>query len=144
MHLHPAVAEYIDQFEQAAKQSGQYRKSIGKYERLFLQEVWGPAFQYRFDGLHAEYPFKDFKGGERFVNFVYVRNGIRLVRDRRFYDACQGHFAGRFRRSFDAAERSNPCGLACAAIFRQSGGAPGYGLSAANYAIDRALVDDRA
>lgn len=79
MQLHPAVAEYIDRFEQASKQSGQYRKSIGKYERLFLQEVWGPAFQYRFDGLHAEYPFKDFKGGERFVDFVYVRNGIRLV-----------------------------------------------------------------
>lgn len=78
MH-HPAVERFIQAFEEEAARNGQYRKHLGKYERKFLEEVWGPAFQYKFDGLRPEYPFKDFKGGDRFADFVYTKGGIRLV-----------------------------------------------------------------
>lgn len=32
---------------------------------------------YRFDGLTAEYPFKDARGGHRYVDFTYQRGGTR-------------------------------------------------------------------
>ncbi|XEC95595.1 hypothetical protein AB6A23_03210 [Paenibacillus tarimensis] len=52
---------------------------LGKAELIFLEEVWGPAFNYDYNGLKAEYPFRDLKGGQRFADFVYVRNGVRLM-----------------------------------------------------------------
>jgi len=60
-------------------QNGSYRNKLGKYELLFLDQVWGPAFQYNCDGLHAEYPFLDYKGGHRFADFVNIKNDMRLV-----------------------------------------------------------------
>jgi very-short-patch-repair endonuclease len=77
--MHPAMDKFIEEFEAQALRSGQYRKTLGKNERIFLQNVWGPAFQYNFNGLKPEYPFKDFKGGDRFVDFVYTAGGIRLI-----------------------------------------------------------------
>jgi very-short-patch-repair endonuclease/predicted transcriptional regulator len=59
--------------------NGSYRSQLGRSELRFLENVWGPAFQYHYDGLKTEYPFKDVKGGQRFADFVYVRHGIRLV-----------------------------------------------------------------
>lgn len=77
--MHPAVLQFIDQLEEEARRQGQYRSKLGKYERKFLNEVWGPMFQYNFVGLKAEYPLKDFKGGDRFVDFAYIKGGIRLI-----------------------------------------------------------------
>jgi very-short-patch-repair endonuclease len=77
--LHPAMEKFIEEFEAQAVRSGQYRKTLGKYERIFLQEVWGPAFQYNFNALKPEYPFKDFKGGDRFADFIYTAGGIKLI-----------------------------------------------------------------
>jgi very-short-patch-repair endonuclease len=77
--MHPKVAEFIDDFERHAHETGQYRKSLGKNERIFLEQVWGPAFHYQFNGLRAEYPLKDFKGGDRFADFVYTNGGMRLL-----------------------------------------------------------------
>lgn len=77
--MHPEVTKFIKAFEEKALRIGQYRKTLGKYEIFFLQYVWGPVFQYNFDGLSAEYPLKDFKGGDRFIDFVYTRGGIRLI-----------------------------------------------------------------
>lgn len=77
--MHPELTRFIERFHKETQRTGQYRKSIGKYERIFLEKVWGPAFQHNFDGLHAEYPFKDFKGGDRFIDFVYIKGGIRLL-----------------------------------------------------------------
>jgi hypothetical protein len=77
--MHPEVERYIAIFEQEAIRKGHYRKQIGKYEQLFLEGVWGPAFQFDFTGLRAEYPLKDFKGGDRFVDFVYIQEGMRFI-----------------------------------------------------------------
>lgn len=77
--MHPNVTQYIDQYEREAVFSGTYRSRLGPSETAFLDQVWGPAFHYDFLGLKAEYPFKDFKGGQRFADFVYLRNGMKLV-----------------------------------------------------------------
>lgn len=79
MNLHPNLTAFIEQFEREAISKGLYRQKLGKSEITFLEQVWGPAFQYKYDGLKAEYPFKDFKGGQRFIDFVYVKNGMRLL-----------------------------------------------------------------
>jgi hypothetical protein len=78
MH-HPNLRLFIEQFEREAANKGLYRNKLGEAELLFLQEVWGPAFQYNYEGLRAEYPLKDFKGGQRFADFVYIHNGIKLL-----------------------------------------------------------------
>lgn len=77
--MHPNLHQFLERFEREAAQKGHYRSKIGKAEYTFLNEVWGPAFQYIFDGLKAEYPLKDYKGGQRFADFVYIRNGIKLL-----------------------------------------------------------------
>ena len=77
--MHHQLQAFIEQFEREALLNGSYRRKLGKAEISFLEKVWGPAFQYNFEGLKAEYPFKDAKGGQRFADFVYVRNGIRLL-----------------------------------------------------------------
>jgi hypothetical protein len=76
--MHEAVRRFAEEHEQKAKAQGNYRSQLGALELAFLEGVWGPAFLYNFDGLYAEYPFKDFKSGERFVDFVYIKNGIKL------------------------------------------------------------------
>ncbi|WP_127583413.1 DUF559 domain-containing protein [Paenibacillus koleovorans] len=76
---HPNLTQFIEEFEREARMKGHYRATLGEMELAFLNQVWGPEFQYNFSGLHAEYPFKDYKGGQRFADFVYVRSGIRLL-----------------------------------------------------------------
>ncbi|KQX56788.1 DUF559 domain-containing protein [Paenibacillus sp. Root444D2] len=49
----------------------------GHAEKLFLEQVWWPAVG-RFDFLHAEYPISDFKDGDRYLDFAYIR-GNHLV-----------------------------------------------------------------
>lgn len=44
----------------------------GHAEKLFLEQVWWPAVG-RFDFLHAEYPISDFKDGDRYLDFAYIR-----------------------------------------------------------------------
>ncbi|GLX67622.1 DUF559 domain-containing protein [Paenibacillus glycanilyticus] len=73
------LVRYIESFEHEAAVNGHYRGKLGKMELMFLEQVWGPAFQFQYEGLKAEHPFRDFKGGQRFVDFVYVRNGVRLA-----------------------------------------------------------------
>lgn len=77
MHLN--LVRFIEEFEREAALKGLYRKQLGHSELIFLKEVWGPAFHYNYDGLKAEYPLKDFKGGQRFADFVYIRNGVKLL-----------------------------------------------------------------
>lgn len=77
--MHPNVKQFIDLFEREALLTGSYRSKLGTAETIFLDQVWGPAFHYDFYGLKAEHPFKDFKGGQRFADFVYVRSGMKLI-----------------------------------------------------------------
>ena len=34
---------------------------------------------YNFDGLKPEYPFLDFEGGQRFVDFYYSKGPVKLI-----------------------------------------------------------------
>lgn len=77
--MRPEVAEFIERFELRARQSGQHRSKVGKSEIAFLENVWGPAFNYDFSGLEPEYLLKDFANGNRYADFVYIKNGIRLL-----------------------------------------------------------------
>lgn len=73
------IAEFIERFEMKASQMGRHRNKIGKSEIAFLEQVWGPAFNYDFTGLEPEYLLKDFANGNRYADFVYIKSGIRLL-----------------------------------------------------------------
>lgn len=75
MELHLAVREFIRRAELEAAKRGSFRKELGHSEIWF----WGPCMKYNFEGLTAEYPLKDFKGGLRFIDFMYVMGLIRLL-----------------------------------------------------------------
>lgn len=77
--MHPSIESYIARFEAEALRKGSYRSRIGHNERAFLEQVWGPEFDYKFDGLTAEYPLKDYRGGDRFADFAYVRGSFKLL-----------------------------------------------------------------
>ncbi len=79
MMNHPEVNKFANEYVRSAEQKGWYRKELGHAELRFLDNVLGPLLHYQFDGLFPEYPFKDFKGGDRFIDFVYTKGGIRLV-----------------------------------------------------------------
>ncbi|MDF2607065.1 MAG: hypothetical protein K0S34_1260 [Bacillales bacterium] len=46
-------------------------------EMLFLKQVWWPLF-YQFKYLHPEYEVDDFRDGKRYLDFAYIRPGIRI------------------------------------------------------------------
>ncbi|WP_404348618.1 DNA-binding response regulator [Sutcliffiella horikoshii] len=46
-------------------------------EMLFLKQVWWPLF-YQFKYLHPEYEINDYKDGKRYLDFAYIRPGIRI------------------------------------------------------------------
>ncbi|WP_052486899.1 hypothetical protein [Gordoniibacillus kamchatkensis] len=47
-------------------------------EREMLRHVWWPAFGH-FDCLHPEYEVTDFGEGARFIDFAYIRSGIKVA-----------------------------------------------------------------
>ncbi|MFS1511222.1 DNA-binding response regulator [Chengkuizengella sp. SCS-71B] len=47
-------------------------------EILFLQKVWWPAFN-DFKYLHPEYQVSDFKDGNRYIDFAYIRSNMLLA-----------------------------------------------------------------
>ncbi|MCH1627164.1 DNA-binding response regulator [Fredinandcohnia quinoae] len=46
-------------------------------EMLFLKQVWWPLFHH-FKYLHPEFEVDDFKDGKRYLDFAYIRPGIRI------------------------------------------------------------------
>jgi len=46
-------------------------------EKLFLENVWWPLF-HNFQYLHPEYEIRDFKDGQRYLDFAYLRPMIKL------------------------------------------------------------------
>lgn len=74
-----AVESYVRRLEEEAIRKGSYRNKLGPNEIAFLEQVWGPEFDYKFEGLQAEYPMKDYKGGDRFADFTYIRGTLRLL-----------------------------------------------------------------
>ena len=49
----------------------------GQAEMMFLKQVWWPVFHH-FDNLHPEYEVNDFKDGNRYLDFAYIRPAIRI------------------------------------------------------------------
>lgn len=50
----------------------------GYAEKLFLEQVWWPAFGH-FENLHPEYEISDFRDGIRFLDFAYLRDPLHLA-----------------------------------------------------------------
>lgn len=46
-------------------------------EILFLKQIWWPLFRH-FQYLHPEYEVDDFKDGKKYLDFAYIRPGIRI------------------------------------------------------------------
>lgn len=54
------------------------REGHGHAEKAFVEKVWWPAFG-QFRQLHPEYEVTDFKDGYRYLDFAYLRSGLRLA-----------------------------------------------------------------
>jgi hypothetical protein len=76
----------------------------GHAEILFLKQVWWPLF-YHFQFLHPEYEVDDFKDGKRYLDFAYIRPGIRICIE---IDGYGPHLKSLSRWQFsDSLERQN-------------------------------------
>lgn len=95
---HPEITTFVARYKQAAMKKGSYRAELGYAEIRFLEKVLGPLLHYRFDGLEPEFPFIDAKSGDRFIDFVYVRGGLRLVME---VDGYRTHARNISRGDFD-------------------------------------------
>lgn len=73
-------------------------------EKIFLRKVWWPLF-YQFHWLHPEYEVSDFKDGTRYLDFAYIRPGIRICFE---IDGYGPHLKKISRWQFsDSLERQN-------------------------------------
>ncbi|WP_199615468.1 DUF559 domain-containing protein [Paenibacillus alkalitolerans] len=77
--MHLAVARFIEKVEADARSIGKKRFKINHIEIAFLEEVFGPEFNYDFEGLEPQFPFKDYKDGNRFVDFIYRKGVIKII-----------------------------------------------------------------
>jgi len=66
-HLQARAGERLRRLQEGHKQA----------EMLFLKQVWWPLF-YQFKYLHPEYEIDDYKDGKRYLDFAYIRPGIRI------------------------------------------------------------------
>ncbi|WP_274365138.1 hypothetical protein [Paenibacillus thermotolerans] len=48
-------------------------------EVMFLSEVFGPEMNYDFSGLEPQFPFKDYRDGNRFADFLYCKGPIKII-----------------------------------------------------------------
>ena len=80
------------------------REGHGHAEREFLKFVWWPAFgNLRY--LHPEYEVVDFDGRRRYLDFAYIRGGLRLAVE---IDGYGPHLAYIGRRQYiDQLRRQN-------------------------------------
>lgn len=54
------------------------KEDHGHAERLFLKQVWWRALG-EFLYLHPEFEVTDFRDGTRFIDFAYIRQGLKLA-----------------------------------------------------------------
>lgn len=80
MEFEEAYAELFDMHVTKRKGEGARRlqEGHGYAEKMFLENVWWPAFQH-FHDLYPEYEVSDFKDGTRYLDFAYLRSGVRLA-----------------------------------------------------------------
>jgi very-short-patch-repair endonuclease len=53
------------------------REGHGHAEKLFLEQVWYPAFRH-FEHLHPEYEVSDYRDGTRYLDFAYIAHPLYL------------------------------------------------------------------
>jgi hypothetical protein len=93
-HLQARTGERLRRLQEGHKQA----------EMLFLKQVWWPLF-YQFKYLHPEYEVDDFKDGKRYLDFAYIRPGIRICLE---VDGYGPHLKNISRWQFsDNLERQN-------------------------------------
>ncbi|KRE32304.1 hypothetical protein [Paenibacillus sp. Soil724D2] len=80
MNFELAYSEFI-RHHVKSRQSDARRhltEGLGHAEKLFLQQVWWPAFS-NFDNLVPEYEIQDFRDGTRFLDFAFTREHVKLA-----------------------------------------------------------------
>jgi hypothetical protein len=90
--------------ERQGENKRRLEQGIGHAEKLFLEAVWYPAF-HEMDGLYPEYEIADFRDGVRFLDFAYLKAGLRLAIE---IDGYRAHSADLSRWQFsDSLMRQN-------------------------------------
>src|SRR5690606_4540425 len=79
----PIRQEYEDWIQQHQRTGGperrrRLRNGLGHAELSFLGQVWLPAVG-RLTNLHPEYEVADYSGAPRFLDFAYLRGGVKLA-----------------------------------------------------------------
>lgn len=116
--MHPNVRKFIQDFEEQALKTRSPRKKLGHLEVLCLEHVWGPVLDYHFEGLTAEYPFTDYMGRQRYVDFLYTRIWARIITE---LDGMTTHVRNISKNEFDDhLERQNDLVIAGYDILRFS------------------------
>jgi very-short-patch-repair endonuclease len=102
--VHQEVLKYAEAFETKMERAGRSVR-LNENELRFLDQVYGPEFSFNFQGLTAQMPFIDYKGGERFVDFSYESGPIRLLIE---VDSLKYHVEGITHQQYDDhQERQN-------------------------------------
>ena len=102
-----AHAAYLQRHLKLRKGESRRRLEVGHShaEKLFLEKVWWPAFGH-FEDLQPEYEIADFRDGSRYLDFAWIRNGIRLAIEIDGYDA-HGRHADRQKFSDDRIRQNH-------------------------------------
>ncbi|WP_240689486.1 hypothetical protein [Ammoniphilus sp. YIM 78166] len=79
MNFEEQYARFLSDHQAARKGERLRRLNEGhaSAEKLFLETVWWPLFHH-FQYLHPEYEVDDFKDGKRYLDFAYLRQGIKI------------------------------------------------------------------
>ncbi|WP_246096179.1 DNA-binding response regulator [Paenibacillus sinopodophylli] len=80
MSFHAIHKQWLDKhlMERKGDSKRRLEQGHGHAEKLFLENVWLPAF-HELDGLVPEYEIADFRDGIRYLDFAYIKNGVQLA-----------------------------------------------------------------
>jgi len=107
--MHAEVRKFVEGFESKTERNGRAVK-LNEIEIIFLENVYGPEFAFNFQGLSAQLPFKDYKGGNRFIDFYYENGDVRILIE---IDGYRYHVEGITAQQYDDhQERQNDLMLA--------------------------------
>ena len=102
--MNPEVLKFAESFESRVARGGRHAL-LNENELRFLDQVYGPEFGFNFQGLTAQLPFQDYKGGERYVDFSYENGSVRLLIE---VDSLKYHAEGISHQKYDDhQERQN-------------------------------------
>lgn len=96
------ISEHLERRQ--GERERRLREGHGHAEKAFVEKVWWPAFGH-FRQLHPEYEVTDFKDGYRYLDFAYLRSGLKLAIE---IDGYGPHLRGISRDRFsDQCRRQN-------------------------------------